>query len=704
MDNRFYKNKFILFISIALFLILILPVIDAQPYNGQYIKGATYTKCGLSGASCNTGDTKIRAWNTGYGRNFGWSETANGCTAWEGSNNRGNPGCCVECQKSDQFLGCFNNQDQPVNLGTIPKNTSFKYYSTATSDRNNAVTEPDTNTGACSCISGGVAGGAKCCGDDSQDQFCNGNLEGCFNSEYYSDPDQNQFICESCTQGTWASSQCCGDDNNENFCSGNNAGCFNAQFFNDPDSNQFICETCAQGKWLNGKCCGDDSLQDNFDGGANISSCYQGKIILNCQQPVNNPSVLNEDGRLSTCTSNEGEKCSLKCSNSLFCSYTGSWLPTQGKTRNQASTWPLDTNIKTECCQQQQCWNGSVCIENQFTSPISKDYSGYRCINGAWKKAELLCVAEDCETRGYCPEAGQCLVSLDGNVNDNNNPSGNPQCISTGQYIKDNYCESGNWTSRTKFVALQLLSLPAAGNYILFCDSADNALNYAKYLVGQETAENYIAGKANNFCVISYENKIVFGTSLNQGINDANLPFLSLLGISSCNEANDNNYNPCDNSKKAWYNKNLKTVIYSKDAIDLRPLNFFESFVNFLKSPFTTIANLIKGKVSEPPFDNSYISSLKKFDKLYLNRAGNKAIRGTMEGLQFKNMLIEYQSFDTDICSFVDKFGQTTSDAGSGIVCRKDGNNYYVLAQGSTFTTLNPNIIWTDLTSSLRIR
>src|SRR3989344_3685511 len=309
MDNRFYKNKFILFISIALFLILILPVIDAQPYNGQYIKGATYTKCGLSGASCNTGDAKIRAWNTGYGRNFGWSETANGCTAWEGSNNRGNPGCCVECQKSDQFLGCFNNQDQPVNLGTIPKNTSFKYYSTATSDRNNAVTEPDTNTGACSCISGGVAGGAKCCGDDSQDQFCNGNLEGCFNSEYYSDPDSNQFICESCTQG----------------------------------------------KWLNGKCCGDDSLQDNFDGGANISSCYQGKIILNCQQPVNNPSVLNEDGRLSTCTSNEGEKCSLKCSNSLFCSYTGSWLPTQGKTRNQASTWPLDTNIKTECCQQQQC-------------------------------------------------------------------------------------------------------------------------------------------------------------------------------------------------------------------------------------------------------------------------------------------------------------------------------------------------------------
>src|SRR3990172_8892721 len=175
-------------------------------------------------------------------------------------------------------------------------------------------------------------------------------------------------------------------------------------------------------------------------------------------------------------------------------------------------------------------------------------------------------------------------------------------------------------------------SLPAAGNYILFCDSADNALNYAKYLVGQETAENYIAGKANNFCVISYENKIVFGTSLNQGINDANLPFLSLLGISSCNEANDNNYNPCDNSKKAWYNKDLKTVIYSKDAIDLRPLNFFESFADLLKRPFESILNILRANVR--PSDNSFISELKKFDRLYLSRVNNKAVRGTMEGLQ----------------------------------------------------------------------
>ena len=368
------------------------------------------------------------------------------------------------------------------------------------------------------------------------------------------------------------------------------------------------------------------------------------------------------------------EEACLSASSIIKCGYFQNQCPQDKKCVLRVSG---ETNAHVESCE-------------------NTNYNNLLCCNTYFFKADLE------GTIGYCPRQNQCLKRVIGSTNANNPES--YECVESGDFTKDSFCENGNWTSRTKFVALQLLSLPAAGNYILFCDSADNALNYAKYLVGQETAENYIAGKANNFCVISYENKIVFGTSLNQGINDANLPFLSLLGISSCNEANDNNYNPCDNSKKAWYNKNLKTVIYSKDAIDLRPLNFFESFVNFLKSPFTTIANLIKGKVSEPPFDNSYISSLKKFDKLYLNRAGNKAIRGTMEGLQFKNMLIEYQSFDTDICSFVDKFGQTTSDAGSGIVCRKDGNNYYVLAQGSTFTTLNPNIIWTDLTSSLRIR
>ncbi|MBS3102048.1 hypothetical protein J4458_01210, partial [Candidatus Woesearchaeota archaeon] len=180
------------------------------------------------------------------------------------------------------------------------------------------------------------------------------------------------------------------------------------------------------------------------------------------------------------------------------------------------------------------------------------------------------------------------------------------------------------------------------------------------------------------------------------------LPFLSLLGISSCNEANDNNYNPCDNSKKAWYNKDLKTVIYSKDAIDLRPLNFFESFADLLKRPFESILNILRANVR--PSDNSFISELKKFDRLYLSRVNNKAVRGTMEGLQFKNIVLEYNNFQTDICAFIREYNRTITPDASGIWCSKSGNNYHVLAQGSFGTNLKPDTIWTDLTSSLRIR
>ena len=49
-------------------------------------------------------------------------------------------------------------------------------------------------------------------------------------------------------------------------------------------------------------------------------------------------------------------------------------------------------------------------------------------------------------------------------------------------------------------------------------------------------------------------------------------------------------------------------------------------------------------------------------------------------------------------------FNQTyVGDGESGIVCVQDGNNYYVLAQGSETNNLNPDDIWTDLTSNLRI-
>ena len=704
--------------GLAVAILLVFPIIAySQPYNGQYVQGGTYTKSGIFGAKCDPGDTKIRAWGTGRGRNWGWEETADGCVAWEGSNNRGVPGCAVECRKEDQMLGCFNNNDQPANLGTIPKNISFKYYPSATSDKNLAGTDPDTNTEACSCINGGIAGSGQCCGDDAQEQFCVGQAEGCFNSNYYTNADMNQYVCESCTLGKWADGKCCGDDAQEQFCVGQGAeaqGCFNAQYFSDPDNSQYVCESCAGSKWLNGKCCGDDGNADTWGSGEG-ASCFHGKVLPSCA-PSDDESALNEDGKLLLCNqdfqypeSTSETMCSLRCSNSYFCSSTGKWKDTGGQLRNTQSTWPLDAAVKTECCTSDRCWNGSGCISNQASAPLSRDYSGYRCIAGAWKSANEVCSPEGCEVKGYCPEQTQCLYSINGNAADNGNIEGDPQCISSGQYIKDNYCELGNWTSRTKFLALKMLGLVDEGqDYTIFCDSTDKSLNYVQYAIGQESAQNIIAG-ANNFCILQYGGKIVFGTTLNKKIDEGDSPFIKALQTSgvqmgSCNTDNEWEFEECPGSaRKIWYNGGLKAVIYSKDEIELAEADLGQRFLNFLKNPFKAIISVLQQKVETPPVDNSYLKALGKFDKLYIKVKGSSEIRGDVEGFQFKNMVIEYRNFNTDICGFVSNFGQRSESTNSGIICRKEGNNYYVLAQGSKFTAIDPDELWAGLTSSLNL-
>ena len=75
-------------------------------------------------------------------------------------------------------------------------------------------------------------------------------------------------------------------------------------------------------------------------------------------------------------------------------------------------------------------------------------------------------------------------------------------------------------------------------------------------------------------------------------------------------------------------------------------------------------------------------------------------------------MVLEYRNFNTDICKFVEDYeknvvlkGNTKPKDSSGMECRKEGNAHYVLVQGSglPFQNLNPESIWTDLTSELRV-
>jgi len=105
--------------------------------------------------------------------------------------------------------------------------------------------------------------------------------------------------------------------------------------------------------------------------------------------------------------------------------------------------------------------------------------TSYRCEQGNWKLATIKYTWDNSEF-GFCPSLTQCLVDPDGNGDNDNDPSAysnsgtyieNPRCIETEQFIEDHYCDNGNWTSRTKLLATQLLDIQAVeDSFTLYCD------------------------------------------------------------------------------------------------------------------------------------------------------------------------------------------------------------------------------------------
>jgi len=256
---------------------------------------------------------------------------------------------------------------------------------------------------------------------------------------------------------------------------------------------------------------------------------------------------------------------------------------------------------------------------------------------------------------------------------------------------------------------LKLLRLKG-NDYVLFCDNRGNTLNNLQYLTdSNEIVANVLANlQTNNFCILKSGSRIIGATSINKNLEDTPKSSLNIFGVTDCSKAliDDGQYHSCDDTNKVWYNKRLKSFIYSSTAITV-PLDE-ASFEESIKNPIQRIIDSIKRLITSPPLGESYITGIKKFDKLYMLEQGGKAIRGSVEGKDLKNAVIEYTNFDTDMCKFIDQFNQARkkqkNEDSSGILCKKEGNNYYVLVQGSQFTNINPEFIWTDLTAKLRLK
>lgn len=492
--------------------------------------------------------------------------------------------------------------------------------------------------------------------------------------------------------------------------------------------NKATCEK-AGFKWTGTKCCSEaDDANEYYNDHGTIGGCWNSNLVISVDfvKDTSN-SVMNYNGEFHGCAIDKANfnknndnllgladkhtgaplitnhpYCFNDPEKNYYCSYTEKWLPTDGIDTIHLSFAPISNpNQTAECCAQNECWDGDKCIENQRNKPLAQPIGdGFRCIDGEWVKTNLK-FTPDGTVSGYCPKETQCLVNVFGK----NETS---QCIESGQYIDDNFCENGQWSSRTKLLALKLLKLKS-GDFTLFCDNRDNTLNNLQYLTeSNEIVANILTNiQTNNFCVLKTGNKIIAATSINKELEEVPSNTLNIFGVTSCDSAfiDDGQYHSCDATNKVWFNKRLKSFIYSASAITIpSEQNLLSLFEEFIYNPIKSIIDSIKRLITTPPFDESYVKGIKKFDKLYISQQGNKAITGTIEGKNFKNVVIEYRNFDTDICELVEQFSQAKKDVSSGISCKKEGNNYYVLVQGSQFTNINPESIWPDLTSKLRLK
>jgi len=261
---------------------------------------------------------------------------------------------------------------------------------------------------------------------------------------------------------------------------------------------------------------------------------------------------------------------------------------------------------------------------------------------------------------GFCPYDSQCLVSANGDTGYDNQPEqyyeGNiPKCINNTQHILDYYCENGKWSSRTKMVATELLSIAnqsTATTYSVFCDRYNEALNRYFYLVNNVNVQNRFTGSpsgcfpfnktlssdcANDVCVLSYGGNAAFGLSLNVP-PDHPKSFLSAVNLSrtDCNNVNaGQGFKECTNSPaggRLYYDKDLNSLIYIPTGSI--PTSQSASFSQILKNNLREINDYVFKIVHKPGSavrNFTFFNQTGILNKLYYAQKGSKSIFAFLE-------------------------------------------------------------------------
>ncbi|MFH0701897.1 MAG: hypothetical protein V2A62_05690 [Candidatus Woesearchaeota archaeon] len=378
------------------------------------------------------------------------------------------------------------------------------------------------------------------------------------------------------------------------------------------------------------------------------------------------------------------------------------------------------------CCPDNHCWNGYACVEDmtKFTSMVDSvgENRFYRCVEGEWNhyppKRDWT---NDLVKWGFCPQQEQCFV-LSHNFGGVQSYTAQdfyqgkyPTCINSREYIFDHYCENGQWTSRTKFLASKLLEVINEGDdYELYCDNYQQVLldfaekdNYLGGTIAQQVATNtddllateiitegvstcfdkIMDGEGkrliqddenlhentciNNVCILKYQEggttKVAFATTLNKPLNDSssfllalNVPLSGLETVCPLAEINNvTEFVPCDLGGEIegdlWYAPQLNAVVFAKEGISLSP-SFFSSVVNkavdWLGGLFGTGSNQLSS-------ESKFVSAAENYHQLYLSSRANgettKKVRALQEYFspEKQTLIVEYENYETPVCDYL---------------------------------------------------
>jgi len=437
--------------------------------------------------------------------------------------------------------------------------------------------------------------------------------------------------------------------------------------------------------------------------------------------------------------------------NNYYCSYTGEWqfTPQTGEriTKNKLLESTYDTQL--DCCLPDECFDGRECIPNQVLDSSFTTHFDYRCIDGDWVFQEPK-YNWNYGMVGFCARPEQCLVNPQGNPENNlipetyylNDPAQTPSCIDDTQFISDNYCSEGTWTSRTKYVALQLLDYAETyhpNDYELFCDNYENVLNFVSYkaLPNALAVENYIKNSqcfdqdcVNQVCVLKYGgDKVAFGTSLNARVNDRVKSFLLALGHlpTVCNNAihdngGDGGFEQCgiaEGITNVWYSQALNSIIYlPEDDLNSRtPLQLLASTGHLLTGLFDELKDLVHEKEHIIQLPADFIDRTHLFDTIYVVSKDGAKYLGFVEtdqvhlgldvdpklpisfiGLNYKPFVVTPEE-GSDACKLIKDLDPTFTG-----ICEYDPATQHLMMLRLSLTgSANPTLeAWTDLTASLR--